>query len=273
MKTRSTSLHIICMPFEASTSFLQGTVSGPKAIVDELDAMDGFDFHLGRNPFKNVPRKTVNPHSHDLLDPLRQQSLADRAARDVLDDNGFPLSLGGEHTVSLGPMRAARSRGPLGIVSLDAHADLRDEYEGSAFSHACVMRRAVDLNCQLLEVGTRAISQGEWKFAKERGINLVEGKRAAFSKDWWGLVDILPDRIYLSIDMDFFDPSEVPAVGTPEPGGPGFEACAEFLHHLFEVRNVVAADIVELKPVEGERASVRLAARLVGILTGLKFGS
>lgn len=267
-----TGLAIICLPFEATTSFIPGTVLGPEAIVHELENMDGFELRLGRDPFENLQKKIIRPHSPILKDPVEQQALAERAARNVLEEGGFPISLGGEHTVSLGPIKALLAKGPLGVISLDAHADLRSEYEGSRFSHACVMRRAVEAGCELFEVGNRAVSREENEFAAASGITLVEGRRAAFSRDWWGLVEQLPKRIYLSIDMDFFDPAEVPGVGTPEPGGPGYEACLDFLFHLFEAREVVAADIVELKPSENERASVRLAARLLGVLAGLKLG-
>jgi len=267
-----THLGLVAMPFEASTSFLKGTQLGPTAIFGELRSMDTYEMRLGRDPFEGVPRDQFHAHDETMTDARLQQAFAHQVTDELLGRQGFPLGLGGEHTVSLGPIKAARARGALGIVQLDAHADLRDSYEGNPLSHASVMRRAVERDCQLLSVGVRAVSEEEATFAAEQGIELVDGKTAACSTDWYAHVEGLPERVYLTVDMDVFDPVEVPGVGTPEPGGPGFEAMAAFLRHLFAVKNVVAADIVELRPVEGDAASVRAAARLAGLITGYRFG-
>jgi agmatinase len=192
---------------------------------------------------------------------------------ELLDGGGFPISIGGEHTVSLGPIRAARSRGELGVIQLDAHADLRDSYEGNPLSHACVMRRVHDLGCPILEVGVRSMSEDEARFVQETGLEVVDARRVIGSTDWYGVIDALPERVYLTIDLDYFDPADLPAVGTPEPGGPGWELTCNFLEHLFATKNVVAADVVELMPGAGDEPSIRLAARLVGLLAGLRFPS
>jgi agmatinase len=266
-------LGLIAMPFEASTSFLKGCVLGPTAILSELETMDTYELRLGRDPFEGVSREQIHAHDEVVTDARLQQAFGQQVVEGVLARGGFPLSLGGEHTISLGPIKAARARGPLGIVQLDAHADLRDSYEGNPFSHASVMRRAVERGCQLLSVGVRAVSAEEDAIARKSGVAMVGGRITATRTGWYSLVEALPERVYLTIDMDVFDPQEVPGVGTPEPGGPGFEPVASFLAHLFAVKNVVAADIVELRPVEGDAASVRAAARLVGLITGYRFGA
>ncbi len=266
-----THMGMISLPFEASTSFLKGTRQGPAAILREIETIDGYDFNLARNPFEDVACSIIYSHTPRLDDSHLQQALTFRAVREIIDSKGFPLCLGGEHTVSIGAIRAARSRGALGIVQLDAHADLRDEYNGNPLSHACVMRRVIEMDCSYLGIGIRAMSDEEAEYIYDRRLKIVGGRKAASSTDWYQLLDELPERVYLTIDMDVFDPSDVPAVGTPEPGGPGYEKVAGFLHHLFKVKNVVAADVVELRPCEGCDASVRLAARLVGLITGLRF--
>ncbi len=271
MTSNPTHLGIIALPFEVSTSFLKGTKEAPLAILEELEKIDNFDFALGRDPFQNLRRRVVQPHDSDLVDPHLQQSLAIRTAKELLTSGGFPLSLGGEHTVSIGPIRIARTIGPLGVVQLDAHADLRDEYQSDPLSHACVMRRVTEMDCSLLGVGIRTMCEEEAQFVEERGLKQVDGFKAATSTDWYHLIDDLPERIYLTIDMDVFDPAEVPAVGTPEPGGPSYEAVSDFLQHLFKVKDVVAADIVELRPEKDSQASIRLAARLIGLIAGLRF--
>jgi agmatinase len=271
MPPQVTNLGIVSLPFEVSTSFRKGTVHGPEAILNELDRLDTFEFMLGRDPFRSIPRTIVKPHGPELVDARIQQAVAGRVVGEILDGKGFPISLGGEHTVSLGPIRAARARGELGVVQLDAHADLRDSYEGNPLSHACVMRRALEMDCGHLGVGVRSMSEDEARFIQERGLTIVGARQVIEGNDWYALLDGLPRRIYLSIDVDFFDPSDVPATGTPEPGGPSWELAVSFLAHLFGVKEVVAADVVELMPCKDDDASIRLAARLVGLLVGLKF--
>ncbi len=266
-----TNLGIVALPFEISTSFRKGTAHGPEAILHELDRLDGFDFRLGYDPFHGVPRSVIKAHGPEIVDPRIEQAVAGRVVGEVLDSGGFPVSLGGEHTVSLGPIRAARARGELGVVQLDAHSDLRDAYEGNPLSHACVMRRVLDMDCRTLGVGVRSMCREEAALVVERDLAIVSARQVSTGVDWWRLTDGLPERVYLSIDVDYFDPADVPAVGTPEPGGPGWDETLAFLEHLFTVKNVVAADIVELMPGPGDESSVRLAARLLGFLTGLRF--
>ena len=266
-----TNLGIVALPFEVSTTFGKGTVHGPDAILNELDRLDCFDFRLAREPFHGVPRSVIRPHGPELVDPRIQQAVAGRVVGELLDGSGFPICLGGEHTVSVGPVRAARARGELGVVQLDAHADLRDTYEGNPLSHACVMRRILDIDCPTLGVGIRSMCAEEARFIGEQGIAIIHSRMASTSTDWFRLLNDLPERIYITIDLDYFDPSEVTAVGTPEPGGPSWETTCAFLEYLFAVKNVVAADVVELMPGSNDGASVRLAARLVAMLTGLRF--
>jgi len=271
MPSPVTNLGIVSLPFEVSTSFRKGTVHGPEAILNELDRLETFEFALGRDPFRGLPRTIVKPHGPELVDARIQQAVAGRVVGELIDGKGFPISLGGEHTISLGPIRAARARGELGIVQLDAHADLRDSYEGNPLSHACVMRRALDMDCTHLGVGIRSMSEDEARFIQERNLHIVGARQVIDGTDWYSLLDALPPRIYLTVDVDFFDPADVPATGTPEPGGPSWDQAVAFLAHLFDAKDVVAADVVELMPCKDDDASVRLAARLVGLLVGLKF--
>lgn len=273
MSTVPSNIGIIALPFEVSTSFRKGTIHGPEAILNELDRIDLFDFNLAKDPFKKISRTVIKPHGPELVDARIQQAVAGRVAGELMDGNGFPVSLGGEHTVSLGPVRAARARGPVGIVHLDAHADLRDSYEGNPLSHACVMRRILDMDCKILSLGIRSMSADEATYVEENGLQIVSALQVMASTDWYSKLDDLPHRIYLSVDLDYFDPSDVPAVGTPEPGGPGWYETVAFLNYLFSVKDVVAADIVELMPGDDDNASVRLAARLLGLIVGMRFSS
>jgi agmatinase len=271
MSSPPSNLGIVALPFEVSTTFGKGTVHGPDAILNEFDQLDGFDFRIARDPFRGVSRTVIRPHGPELVDPRIQQAVAGRVVGELLDGGGFPISLGGEHTVALGPIRAARARGELGVLQLDAHADLRETYEGNPLSHACVMRRVLDINCPTMGVGIRSMSEEEARFFQQRDLPIINARQVMRSTDWYRLLADMPQRIYLTIDLDYFDPADVPAVGTPEPGGPSWDATCAFLEYLFGVKDVVAADIVELMPGAGDESSVRLAARLVGLLTGLRF--
>ncbi len=271
MDRAPTNLGIVALPFEVSTTFGKGTLHAPDAVLEELDALDCFDFRTARDPFDGVPRSVIRPHGSELVDARIQQAVAGRVVGEMMDGGGFPLSIGGEHTVSLGPIRAARARGELGVVQLDAHADLRDSYDGNPLSHACTMRRVLDMDCDVFGVGIRAVSQEEATLAQEQGIEHVHARRVIDDTDWYRLLSDLPQRIYLTVDLDYFDPADVPAVGTPEPGGPGWEATLAFLEYLFAVKDVVGADVVELMPGAGDAASVRAAARLIGSIVGLRF--
>ncbi|MFO8071690.1 MAG: agmatinase [Polyangia bacterium] len=271
MNRAPTNLGIVALPFEVSTSFGKGTMHAPDTVLEELDALDCFDFRTARDPFHGVPRSVVRPHGSELVDARIQQAVAGRVVGEMMDGGGFPLSIGGEHTVSLGPIRAARARGELGVVQLDAHADLRDSYDGNPLSHACTMRRVLDMDCDVFGVGIRAVSQEEATLAQEHGIEHVHARRVIEDTDWYRLLSDLPQRIYLTVDLDYFDPADVPAVGTPEPGGPDWESTLAFLEYLFAVKDVVGADVVELMPGAGDAASVRAAARLIGSIVGLRF--
>ncbi len=269
--TSGNRIGLVELPFEQTTSFMKGTANGPAAIIEELETLDGFDLALEKNPFKGLDIVALRPYKGPPKDAFIEQAYSSRAVSDLLDSATFPICLGGEHTVSIGPIRAARTRGALGVVQLDAHADLRNMYEGSYFSHACVMRRVLEMDCRLVGIGIRTMCSEEAALVQEREIAMINGRTAAETTDWYGVIDDLPDRIYLSIDMDVFNPEAVPAVGTPEPGGPGYDAVVGFLEYLFSRKQVVAADMVELMPGTNDRSSIRLAARLLGSIVAFRF--
>ncbi len=269
MNTHLNGFGLIALPYERTTSFLKGTRFAPEVIIDELSNIDPFDFDLGVNPFEDLSVIVNTPHDSSVTNPVIQQTIAATAVNEMLIDNKFPVSIGGEHTVTLGPVLAAKSHGPLGVIQLDAHGDLRDHYEGSIYSHACIMRRIYETGCPTMGVGIRAICQEEADFIKHNKLKIVHAKTVINSKNWYSLIDDMPERIYLTIDMDFFDSSHVPALGTPETGGPSWEDAVDFITYLFKHKTVIAADIVEIKPGSEDAASIRMAARLIGLLAFL----
>jgi agmatinase len=179
----------------------------------------------------------------------------------------FLLTVGGEHSLTIAPVRAAERRfGSIGVVQFDAHADLREQYEGTPYSHAAVMRRVADEAIPSLAVGIRSLSRPEAEFARAARIPIVWASELdALDRDparFDALLDALPEQVYLSFDIDYFDPSLVPATGTPEPGGGLWWPTLRLLRRLFERKEVVAMDVVELAPIGGQPASDFVAAKL-----------
>ena len=181
--------------------------------------------------------------------------------------------LGGEHSVSSPPIleHAARLRAKgrrLSVLQLDAHGDLRDSWEGTKFSHACAMRRVVDA-ADLVQVGIRAIAREERAVMRRYGVTTVFAEEMDGNEAWIDrAIGALGRDVYLTIDIDYFDPSLVPSTGTPEPGGGTWYPTMRLLERLFRTRRVVAADVVELAPIPGLVAPDFLAAKLVYKLIG-----
>jgi agmatinase len=182
----------------------------------------------------------------------------------------FTVMLGGEHSITPAAVRAAKERWPdLTVLQLDAHADLRDEYRGTPFSHACAMRRVRE-SCPVVQLGIRNLSAEEHSWAKAEGIELGWGSTRKDPARWQHLLRTLSPHVYVTIDLDGFDPSICPGVGTPEPGGILWEEGLALLRQVFSERTVVAADVVELCPLPGDIRSDFLAAKLVYKLIGYK---
>ncbi len=185
----------------------------------------------------------------------------------------MPILIGGEHTVSLGALQAVSTfvEEPVGLFQLDAHADLRESYEGSRFSHACVARRAhADLHMVLYQFGVRALCNEEALYRKKHGIAHLDAKRMHRR----GITGVIlppdfPDHIYLTLDIDGLDPSVVRATGTPVPGGPGWNDTLMVLEQVIRNRTVVGFDVVELAPRQEDHASSFAAALLVYSVMGL----
>ncbi len=197
---------------------------------------------------------------------------AEKASLEYLKKGKFLVTIGGEHSVSIGPIQAhAKHFKNLSVIQIDAHTDLRDSYEGSKNNHACVMARAQDL-CPIVQVGIRSMDSGE----KERldPERVFWAHKIVHCEKWMDqAIDLLTDNVYLTIDLDGFDPSILPSTGTPEPGGLQWYPTLKFLKKLIERKNLVGFDVVELCPNEIERSSDFLAAKLVYKILSYKFAA
>jgi agmatinase len=262
---------IIPAPLEYSVCYIKGTERGPQAILDASSQMELYDEELDWCPIE-VGVHTRPALDYQGLDHAAALQATGDAAREVLERGQLPLILGGEHSLSAPPIAAAREFFPdLTVVHIDAHGDLRDEYEGSKLSHASIERRVVDMGIPLTEIGIRSFSPEEAEFMQTRpdvaivwGYQLDRGDAAIP----WQRLSI---HTYLTIDLDAIDPSEMPAVGTPEPGGLHWYQLLTMLREIFSRTSVVGMDVVELCPMEGQTRADFLAAKLVYKLIGYRF--
>ncbi len=255
---------VLPVPFERTTSYGKGTSYGPSAILRASQAMELYDEELGSEPYTQgiATLPPFLPESFDMGEGLAELQAE---ARLHLEHGKFLVTLGGEHSLSQAPIKAAQEVWPgIGVVQFDAHADLREEFEGTCYSHASIMKRVVDAGIPTLAVGIRSLSSPEAALVRERSLPVIWGHqldRAAelFPKMLAGL----PEKVYLTFDVDYFDPSLVPATGTPEPGGGLWTPTLGLLRHLFQTKTVVAMDIVELAPIGNQPASDFLTAKLI----------
>ncbi|THB74181.1 MAG: agmatinase [Desulfobacteraceae bacterium] len=261
--------HVIPVPLEASVSYGTGTAKGPAAILDaslQLEAWDGNSIpaESGIHTTPVVDCTGTIDSTLDLIQARVGKSLAAGA---------IPVILGGEHTVTLGALRAVRSilKKPFGVVQLDAHADLRDEYEGEPFSHACVMRRAVEtLDIPLFQIGVRAMCMEEYHARDRFGVRYLDARTLYESGiPLQVLPQDFPTDIYLTLDVDGLDPSLIRATGTPVPGGILWYDALTLIERCLYGRRLAGFDVVELAPQPGDHASDFAAAHLVYSVMGM----
>ena len=264
---------VLPVPYEATTSYGAGTRNGPAAIVAASRQVELFDHEFGSEPAGQYGVHTMNPLGLVHRSPEAMVKAVEDAVAGILSGQPRPevlVLLGGEHTISAGVARGlakAIGKDNLVAVQVDAHADLRDEYEGSPFSHACAARRILDV-CPVFQIGIRNISAAEDAFRREcKRVQTVFAEAATvpdarFLRDLAGFVR--GKQVFFTIDLDGLDPSIMPAVGTPEPGGISWERMLDVARVVCrEAAAVPVFDVVELAPIPGLIAPDFLAAKLV----------
>jgi len=265
---------ILQVPYDKTTTYIHGTKYGPEAIIDSSKYLERMDDELGQETFR-VGLHTTEPLAVDGLEPEAVLEKVNISTAEVIKANKFPIILGGEHSVSIGAVKALKDIYPnLSVLQLDAHYDMRDVYFGSKLNHGCVARRISEI-CPMVQVGMRSYSKEEKDFlasqqnGRIRSINVYDILEMPMWKD--KATAGLTENVYITIDLDAFDPSTVPAVGTPEPGGLGWYEVTDFLKGVAKDKKVVGFDIVELCPIKGNIASDFLAAKLLYRLLGYIF--
>ncbi len=252
--------HIVPAAYEQTVSYKSGTAKGPTAIIEasyQLEAYDGIS----------------QPCIYGIHTHPAQYSLEaiEKTIAGIIGQNRIPVMLGGEHTVTYSALKALKDAGEtFGIVQFDAHADLRESYEGDRFSHACALHHAVEMGIPLFQIGVRALSMPEVELRREKNIPHLDGYEIGRNGIPEKLLpDGFPEKVYVTFDVDGLDPSIMPATGTPEPGGLDWFQTFDCLEKIVQHKTVIGCDFVELAPIEGMHAPDFLVARLVYNFMGL----
>jgi len=259
---------IVPVPYDETSTWMKGADKGPDAILDSSINIEFYDVETS----SEAHLKGINT-----IAPILEKETPEKLVKDVYDrifsilsDKKFPVIIGGNHTVSIGAIKAfSEYFENLTILQLDAHADLRQVYEGSVFNHACAMARAREF-APVVQVGIRSMSAEELPF--------VERDRIFFSHELYydkslyhRALDKLTGNVYITIDLDVFDPSIMPSTGTPEPGGPPYFELLHFMRDVIKSRNVVGFDVVELCPSETNKSPDFIAAKIIYQLLSYRF--
>jgi len=253
---------VLPVPYEGTVTYRAGTADAPAAILAASTQVELYDEEL-HAAFAEAGVATHAPIA-PADTPAEQMARVRRAAAAVLAAGQFPLALGGEHSITAPLVQAcAAGGGPLSVLQIDAHADLRNTYDGTKYSHACVMRRVLEVADRICQVGVRSYSQEERDECPEQIARLVTPRQIADDPVWIdGVLARLGPRVYVTVDMDGFDPSVAPGVGTPEPGGLTWREATALLRRVCAERRVVGADIVEARPLGANHVTEFVAARL-----------
>lgn len=271
------SVVILPIPFEATTTYRKGCEQGPAALLDASFQLECYDDEL-----RNETCFSVSIFTHPAIADTRQNPELSAEAmlqesstttKKLLEDGKFVIALGGEHAITTGVVKGHLDfyNEPFTVVQIDAHADLRQTYEGSEHNHACIMRRVMDLGLPSLPVAIRSLCKEEADLIADQDIPVVWAWDIQRDPQGWidaAIAKISTEKVFLTIDLDGIDPSLIPGVGTPEPGGLDWYGTLMFLRRLFQSREVIGCDIMELAPttdsVVSEYTSAKLVYKLIG---------
>jgi agmatinase len=267
---------ILPIPYEATTTYRKGCENGPDALLEASVQLEYYDDELERETCWDAQIYT-HPHIADTrqdqsLSSDKMLSITRETVSKLIQDGKFAIALGGEHSITTGIVDAYREAlsEPFTVIQIDAHGDMRHEYEGSIYNHACVMRRIVDMGLPTLPVGIRSLCKEEADLIKEKSIPVMWARDIAREANWIerAIASISTKKVFITIDVDGIDPSLIPGVGTPEPGGLNWYALTTFLRRVFETYQVIGCDVMELAPIVDSVVSQFTAAKLVYKLIG-----
>lgn len=267
-KPEDAFFHILPTPYEKSVSYGSGTGKGPSAILDaswQLETWDG----------KSTPcDKGIYTHPHVDLGMDAETALDNiaTATQNIVEGEGFPVVLGGEHTVTYGVIKGLLAAGieDFGVVQIDAHADLRETYEGNPYSHASAMKRIIDEDIPLFQLGVRALCKEEISTRKVYSVDYLDADILVRKNITdFELPDDFPGKVFFTLDIDGMDPSVFPATGTPVPGGLSWYQTLSLFESVVKQRTVIGFDVMEFAPIDGFHAYEFSAALLVYKMMGI----
>ena len=267
---------ILPIPYEATTTYRKGCEHGPDAVLEASDQLEAYDEELQAETCHSVSIYTAGYIADTRLNSgLTAEEMLRETTETVtqlIKDQKFVVGIGGEHAITTGIVRAYQQAidETFTVVQIDAHGDMRHEFEGSLHNHACVMRRVLEMGLPTLPVGIRAICKEEAELIKAQEIPVIWAREMAFDPDWIekAINQIKTSKVFITIDVDGIDPSLIPGVGTPEPGGMGWHETLRFLRRVFETHDVIGCDVMELAPVVDSVVSEFSTAKLIYKLIG-----
>jgi agmatinase len=263
---------ILPVPYGNTASYGKGTELGPQAILEASKELELYDIELDSEPFENIIHTA--PYLEIKEDPEQNVNEIFSTTSKYINDNKFVIMLGGEHSITTGLVRALKNKHDFCVLQIDAHSDLREEFDSSRYNHACVMRRISDMNIPIIQVGIRSMAKEEKDDLNQNKINtkIIPMHKIVKNEYWMDkVVESLSNNVFITIDLDCLDPGIMPSTGTPEPGGFSWWQLINFLRYVFKAKNVIGCDVVELAPIKDLDAPNFLAAKLVYKLIGYKF--
>lgn len=256
----SSKIVILPVPYDGTSTWIKGADKGPEAILDASANMELFDIETDTEVYRHgifTAPPVLEKNSPELM-----TKELEKRAKAYLNNEKFLITIGGEHSVTAGAVFAqAKKVDSLSVLQLDAHTDLRPEYEGSRFNHACVMSRVGEV-CPFVQVGIRSMDVEEKQYVDPA--RTVFADQIGRERNWESRVlNNLTEKVYITIDLDVFDPAFMPSTGTPEPGGMDWYTVLELLKKVSQNREVVGFDVVELCPNDHNKAPDFLASKLI----------
>lgn len=266
---------ILPIAYEATTTYRRGCENGPDFILEASHQVEYYDEELDRETGCEVgiyTHETIADTRSGDISAEEMLKVTEETVSKLIGDRKFVIALGGEHSITAGIVEAYRKyyTEAFTVVQIDAHGDLRHTYEGSIHNHACVMRRIVDMDLPTVQIGIRAICKEEADLIKEKQLTVFRAREIANEPNWMerAISAIQTDKVFLTIDLDGIDPTLIPGVGTPEPGGLNWYALMTFLRRVCEKHNVIGCDVMELAPLVDSVVSQFTAAKLVYKIIG-----
>jgi len=259
---------IIPVPYDVTSTWMKGADLGPQALLEASANMELYDIETGTEVYRHGIHTDESISISD-----NPESMVHKVSKRVLywlNRNKFVITIGGEHTITIGSVQAHMEKYPgLCVLQLDAHTDLRQEYEGSSFNHACTMARIRE-GCQVTQVGIRSMDIEEIKYIDHDRLFLAS--KIIKDNEWIRkVIQTLNDQVYLTIDLDIFDPSVMPSTGTPEPGGLDWHVVLDLIREVIKEKELVGFDIMELCPNNHNKAPDFLAAKLLYKVLSYRF--